>query len=172
MRRVVKRIRSASPSNEEVPAAVQAEVVQVEDGKALDTADNNMTISTKRGSKPKGKKQTKKARLAVQDIELGEEILPPVAEIKIEPVKKAKIPKAPKVPKVPAKSARRAVTPPSDRFLAEARVEDDEDAYWLSQALAVAQDETAEPDFSSDEAEEEDTKHPLYHTAGAWRAEG
>ena len=51
-------------------------------------------------------------------------------------------------------------------------IETEEDAYWLGVALDAAHN-GVEPDLSDDEDDEDFTeKHPLYHTSGAWRAEG
>ena len=54
-------------------------------------------------------------------------------------------------------------------------IEDEEDAYWLGQALAATH-EGIEPDLSDVESDEEDDQvgedHPLFHVSGSWRAEG
>lgn len=122
--------------------------------------------SKKRPAKPKAAKGNKKARFPspVLEIEvpIPAQVVLEVAEIKIDvargkPVKQVK----------PKKAPQDAV----DKLLASSELVDEEDAYWLGQALEASRD-GFEPDFSDDEDELLDEKHPLYHTAGAWRAEG
>ena len=93
--------------------------------------------------------------------------------------KGSKVPKATKVPKVPkagtAKSARgkKAGMTPLERFIEDEQVVDEEDAYWLSRALALPEGETS--DVEDDDAEMDPLvpeDHPLHHTSGAWRVEG
>lgn len=113
---------------------------------------------------PKGKKRPSKAadkptkakKVKLEDATVSVDITPDaaVAEIKL-PVAK------PKAPKKPPKTA-------VDDLVASGAIADDEDAYWLSQALAAGDDE---PELSDGEPEL-DEAHPLFHTAGAWRAEG
>ncbi|ORY25618.1 hypothetical protein BCR39DRAFT_543336 [Naematelia encephala] len=83
-------------------------------------------------------------------------------------VETKKRPAKPKVAKV-AKKPRVELKPKTalDKLLSTGTIEDDEDAYWLGQALAQ---EEPEPDEDDDEVLPE--QHPLYHTSGAWRAEG
>lgn len=132
----------------------------------------------KRAAKPKVGKAAKKARLDEPVIEIPPPVEPPVAEIKLDeqvpiisdkPVKPKPV-KPPKVvkPKKPAKTE-------LDKFLEGGAVQDEEDAYWLGQALAATHHEVA-PDLSDDEMSEDETAvkegHPLFHTAGSWRAQG
>ena len=124
--------------------------------------------SKKRAAKPKVAKGAKKARITspVIEIEVPFEppVIPEVAEIKLdEPKKGAKAAKEPKPKKVPQH--------PVDKLIEAGQVVDEEDVYWLGQALEAARD-GFEPNFSDDEEELPDEKHPLYHAAGAWRAEG
>lgn len=124
--------------------------------------------SKKRAAKPKVAKGAKKARITspVIEVEVPFEppVIPEVAEIKLdEPKKGAKAAKEPKPKKVPQH--------PVDKLIEAGQVVDEEDVYWLGQALEAARD-GFEPDFSDDEEELPDEKHPLYHAAGAWRAEG
>lgn len=134
----------------------------------------------KRTGKPKVGKTAKKARLEDETvIELPPPMEPPVAEIKLDdvsvavPEKASAIAKPPKPPKIvkPKKPAKTEL----EKFLETGVVQDEEDAYWLGQALAAAHMEV-EPDLSDDEVSEDELTikdgHPLYHTAGSWRAEG
>jgi len=124
--------------------------------------------SKKRAAKPKTKKGAKKARITSDDEEIEVPIpltlQPEVVEIKLEAPKKGA--KAVKVPK-----PKKVAPDPVDKLVASGEVADEEDAYWLGQALEAAH-EGFEPDFFDDEEELLDEKHPLHHVAGAWRAEG
>jgi histone-lysine N-methyltransferase SETD1 len=123
----------------------------------------------KRVAKPKADKAAKKARLEDPVVEVLAPVEPAVAEIKLDDVVKPTKPAKPVKPRKPAKTE-------LDKFLESGVVQDEEDAYWLGQALAATH-EGAEPDLSDEEDKEEDELalkegHPLYHTAGSWRAEG
>ncbi|WWD18538.1 hypothetical protein CI109_102991 [Kwoniella shandongensis] len=131
--------------------------------------DSLVGKARKRPAKAKTGKQAKKARIESPVVEIEPPVEPEVAEIKLDvgPKKGAKttIKEKDKKPKV--KVARSDV----DKFIASGAVEDEEDAYWLGQALAAAKN-GVEPTFSDDEEVQLDDKHPLYHQSGAWRAEG
>ena len=134
----------------------------------------------KRPAKAKTTKAAKRARImsSLEDIEPVS--TPEVAEIILDetaptPEATATVPK-PKPAKAakPKKPARTAV----DDIFASGIVADEEDAYWLGQALAAAHDGVA-ADLSDEEAipldelgNEMTDKHPLHHTSGSWRAEG
>lgn len=56
---------------------------------------------------------------------------------------------------------------PLDKLVFDGVIEDEEDAYWLSQALHLE-----EATFSDDEEILLPEDHPLHHTSGSWRAQG
>lgn len=112
----------------------------------------------KRGAGAKSR-PAKKARITSPVIEA--ETIEPEA-VPIIPVAEVKVVKA----KKPVKKVATLV----DKLIESHAIEDEEDAYWFGQALAAAEGTTA-PDFSDDE-EELDTGHPLYHDSGSWRAQG
>ncbi|WVF68921.1 hypothetical protein IAT40_003695 [Kwoniella sp. CBS 6097] len=147
-----------------------------------ETEDVAPAKGKKRPAKAKVAKATKKkARLespsAVDEpiIELQPPSQPNVAEItldeehEIQPTLTAA--KAAKPTKTAAKPKKKVARSDVDKFIASGAVVDEEDAYWLGRALEAAKD-GVEPTFSDDEEVELDDKHPLYHTSGAWRAEG
>lgn len=122
----------------------------------------------KRMAKPKVAKGAKKARVLTPVIEIipttAIEATPEVAEIRVDE-DDILLKKAPSKPKKPVQSA-------AEKLVSSGAIEDEEDAYWLGQALLADRD-GLEPDVSDYEEEpllEED--HPLYHTSGSWRAEG
>ena len=118
----------------------------------------------KRAAKPKTAKGAKKAKVVEEITPFTiEHEAPEIAEIRLD--HKSILPPAIKQvkSKKPAKSQ-------LDKLVASGDLADDEDAYWLGKALAAERD-GFEPDFS-DEEEEADEKHPLFHASGAWRAEG
>jgi histone-lysine N-methyltransferase SETD1 len=197
-----QRIRSASPSSDSEPeegiplASIKVKpvvavaldkhtVAAVPDGKVppvkLEGDEDPVKANKKRAAKPKASNKTKKARILSPDpmVEIGPPVTPEVAEIKLEdlaavalvpkPAKVAK-PKAVKVSK-PKKLAKTEL----EKFMETGVVEDEEDAYWLGQAI-VSSHEGLAPDLSDVESEDEDAKikedHPLFHTSGSWRAEG
>ena len=135
----------------------------------------------KRAPKPKTSNKTKKARIMSPDpvVELGPPMTPEVAEIKLEEMSAPLVPSRPaKVPKpkpVKAPKPKKVMKTELEKFLATGVVEDEEDAYWLGQAIAASHEGLA-PDLSDVESEAEETKtkedHPLHHTSGSWRAEG
>jgi histone-lysine N-methyltransferase SETD1 len=118
----------------------------------------------KRAGTAKTSKKGKKARIESPAplVEAPPPPEPEVAEITIAPKKQPATKKA-KIKKVPAG--------PLDKLVADGLVEDEEDAYFLSQVL----DEAPEPvpsDESDEEAEVLPEGHPLYHSSGSWRAQG
>lgn len=186
---------SASDSEEEKPLAL----TKAEPGLRVAGDDNTIVVAApdvvkteldddepvkagkKRPSQPKASKKAKKARIMSPDpiVELSQPVIPEIAEIKLDglppaatlakPAKIAK-PKSVKVAK-----PKKVVKTELEKFIETGVVEDEEDAYWLGQAIAASHDGVA-PDLSDDESEDEDTKtkedHPLFHTSGSWRAEG
>ena len=153
--------------------AVEAAKVQEDEPMPIVTDDvDTVKPGKKRQAKPKTAKATKKARVKSPVPEMAPPTAPPVVEIKLDepvPAQPAKAAK-PKQAKKPAKSKGELV-----QFLSSGVVEDEEDAYWLGQALAAAH-EGVEPDLSDGESDEEENTikegHPLHHLSGAWRAEG
>ena len=134
-----------------------------------DVADEPLSKGKKRPAKAKVAKKAKRTRITspVLELEPGIEATPPIAEIKLDMDIDGVIPIVTKIAK-PKKPAKTAV----ERLFESGVVETEEDAYWLGVALDAAHN-GVEPDLSDDEEDEEYTeKHPLYHTAGAWRAEG
>ena len=127
--------------------------------------DDDVKPGQKRLAKPKVPKATKKARIASPAVELEAPIVhPDVAEIKLDiPKKGLKTPKERRLKKAPPD--------PVDKIVTSGEVVDEEDAYWLGQALEAARDGLI-PDVTDSEEELLDEKHPLHHTSGAWRAEG
>ena len=110
-------------------------------------------ITKKRGGRPKGSKN-KKAKLDPAP-------LVPIPAVDETPVVEINI--APNVAK-----PKKAIASPVDKLIVDGTVLDEEDAYWLGQALAEN-----EPDDDADlEEETVREEHPLYHTSGSWRAEG
>jgi histone-lysine N-methyltransferase SETD1 len=111
------------------------------------------SVNKKRGGRPKGSKN-KKAKLdtaPLVTVPTPEET--PVVEIDL----------APTVAK-----PKKAAASPIDKLVVEGIIADEEDAYWLGQALAEN-----EPDDEIDlEEEAVPEDHPLYHQSGSWRAEG
>lgn len=82
---------------------------------------------------------------------------PPVVEVKVSP---------PPPPTPKPKQRKKTVI---DKVVEADLLADDEDAFWLAQALAHDGDD----DLDLSDAEPElDEDHPLYHASGAWRAEG
>jgi histone-lysine N-methyltransferase SETD1 len=147
---------------------------------SVPTEEAPTKASKKRAAKPKAPKGAKKARLETETVvDIQPPTAPEVAEIKLDdgisaaPTKSAKAAKPAKEPK-PAKPKKVAKTE-LQKFLETGVVEDEEDAYWLGQALAATH-EGIEPDLSDVESEDEEGRikdgHPLFHGAGAWRAEG
>jgi len=122
--------------------------------KVSETVVEEPVVNKKRAGRPKGSKN-KKAKLEIAplvEIPVVEE--PPVVEISL-PTEVVK--------------PKKAVASPIDRLITDGVVVDEEDAYWLGQALAEN-----EPEDEAELAEEEavSVDHPLYHQSGSWRAEG
>jgi histone-lysine N-methyltransferase SETD1 len=94
---------------------------------------------------------------------------------KLEPVPLVEIPIVEEPPVVEIKLSaevvklKKAVASPIDKLISDGTIVDEEDAYWLGQALAENEPED-EMDLPDEEAVPED--HPLYHQSGSWRAEG
>lgn len=190
----VKRIRESPESEDEdeskveqpptqLPVAASTPVphAQAEEGeKEIDVdvviAEVPVLKGKKRPAKPKVAKGAKKARIEEVledkiDVEPGLVVPPePVAEIKLLDETKpgdeevgAKVKAKPAKPKKPAQT-------PLEKLVADGTIADEEDAYWLSQALRAS--EGAEPELDEDVEVVLDEEHPLYHTSGSWRAEG
>lgn len=140
------RQRSYSSSEDELVKTAPRRVIQSE-SEDEDKVDVEVKKTAKRPAKPKESKAKKKARVEPSE--------PLVAEIKLETKPKAK-------PRPKKKSA-------LERLVEAGALADDEDAYWLGKAMAV--EGGADLDLSDGE-EELDEDHPLFHSAGAWRAEG
>jgi histone-lysine N-methyltransferase SETD1 len=151
---------SDSSSDDDAPLSkaaptVASSIQEQEKTKAVDEAPTKAEepITKKRGGRPKGSKN-KKAKLDPAP-------LVPIPTVDETPVVEINI--APTVAK-----PKKAIASPLDKLIVDGTVIDEEDAYWLGQALAEN-----EPDDEADLEEEivpED--HPLYHTSGSWRAEG
>ena len=155
-------LRESPDSGDEASSAVHPadEAMPV----VKDDADQDEPVkpTKKRPGKSKLAKGAKKARVASPVIDLVPPSAPVIAEIKLDGI----TPKPTKAGK-PRKPAKTEV----DRLIESGAVQDEEDAYWLGQALAAVH-EGAEPDMSDDESELLDDKHPHFHTSGSWRAEG
>jgi len=169
---VLQSFRKKRKRLKETPTSVDDASITIPHDEPMHLAEGEPEIdvvpSKKRAAKPKTKKGAKKARITSDDEEIEVPIpltlQPEVVEIKLEaPKKGAKAVKEPKPKKV--------APDPVDKLVASGEVADEEDAYWLGQALEAAH-EGFEPDFFDDEEELLDEKHPLHHVAGAWRAEG
>ena len=110
-------------------------------------------VNKKRGGRAKGSKN-KKAKLETAP-------LVPIPTVDEAPVVEIKLPSTVVKPK-------KAVASPVDKLITDGTIADEEDAYWLGQALAEN-----EPDDELDlEEETVPEDHPLYHQSGSWRAEG
>ncbi|RXK36777.1 hypothetical protein M231_05938 [Tremella mesenterica] len=113
---------------------------------------------TKRTSKAKSK-PGKKARIDSPIIEAEtiepEPGLTPIIEVK---------------PKT--KKPKKVITA-ADKLLESGVIQDEEDVYWLGQALLLSNEESP-PIFPEDSegVENLNEHHPLYHISGSWRAEG
>lgn len=108
------------------------------------------------------------------DVDLEPKKKRPGKEVKAPKAKKARVEESPvpavaevKVAKSKPKPKKKTVF---DKLVESDILEDDEDAFWLAQALAA--DPGDEGLDLSDAEPEFDEEHPLYHTSGAWRAEG
>lgn len=96
------------------------------------------------------------------DVSMSEPTTPAVAEIQLgKPAEKKPPPKPKAAPKKVS-----AV----EKLVKAGTIEDDEDAYWLAQALSLPED--ADTEAMSDAEPELPEDHPLHHASGAWRAEG
>jgi histone-lysine N-methyltransferase SETD1 len=144
--------------------------VEVKTTEVVDEVDDTPVVKAgkKRANKGKSEAKKKKARITspVLDVTVPAPAEPELAEIQLDekveatPVRPVKAAKPKKAPKTEA-----------ERFIENGIVVDEEDAYWLGQALAAA--EGVEPEMSDDEEDFLlDEKHPLYHQSGSWRAEG
>lgn len=147
------------------PTPVQ-EDLDVEGEEEMEDEEVTVKIGKKRAGPAKTAKKGKKARVE-SPAPLVEPPSPPpepeVAEIKLPPKKAPPPKKVAKPKKIPPG--------PLDKLVADGIIEDEEDAYWLSQALAEAED----PAESEEEDEEESLlpeDHPLHHVSGSWRAQG
>lgn len=155
------------PVKEIVTATMAAIEAKSEDIAVPKQAKEDQTTK-KRAPKAKASKKAKKARLLSPEpaplVEIPIVPEPEVAEIHVAP------PQAPSAaahavlePSKP--KAKRPTASPIDKLISGGTVADEEDAFWLGQALAgIEPQEELEP--------EKDTTHPLYHEAGSWRAQG
>ena len=161
---------SSSSGESEISAAEDLPPIKKKTDLATVTPkiEAEVPLGKKRAGKPKVSQKNKKAKVAAETtpvVELKPLDEPPVAEIELDPApattKDAKPPAAAKAKKAPAN--------PVDKLISHGDVVDEEDAYWLGQALQGLEptDEGAE---AEDEAVQDD--HPLYHQSGSWRAEG
>jgi histone-lysine N-methyltransferase SETD1 len=192
----VKRIRESPESEDEAEAKAKAEQASTklavaattpvpaplaEEGEkeiGLDVVIAEVPVpkGKKRPAKPKAAKSAKKARIeeVLEDKIDVEPVLvvppEPVAEIKLlDEIKPGDEEVGVKVKAKPAKPKKPAQTP-LEKLVADGTIADEEDAYWLSQALRAT--EGAEPELDEDVEVVLDEEHPLYHTSGSWRAEG
>lgn len=128
---------------------------------ARDDEEPVVAAGKKRQAKPKASTKNKKAKLEVAPlVEIPPRDEPPVAEIKIAPTS---------TPTVPKPKVKKAAPSPIDKLIESGEVVDEEDAYWLGQALAEIEP-IDEAKLEEQEVVPED--HPLYHSSGSWRAEG
>ncbi|BEI80595.1 hypothetical protein CcaverHIS002_0111240 [Cutaneotrichosporon cavernicola] len=150
LRKVAKKVETKElepvlePESE--PLVEEIKVEAVDDGETKIEIEVELEPDSnkkKRAGKAVKVSKTKKARIES----------PPVAEVKVA----AK----PQKPKPRKKTV-------FDKLVAADLLADDEDAYWLAQALAHEGEDIELSDAESDLDEE----HPLHHTSGAWRAEG
>lgn len=143
-------------------------VDEINDKREADLADDT-AVGKKRAGKTKVSAKTKKAKLEQAPlVEIAPLEEPPVAEIDL------KLPTATGVPEATAQAPakpkpKKAAPSPIDKLIESGTVVDEEDAYWLGQALQELEpvDEEA---VAEEDAVPED--HPLYHQSGSWRAEG
>ena len=158
-------LRETPPSVDEASFTSPADDKAMRSIEGEPELDNFVKTGKKRLAKPKLGKATKKARIAKHIVKIEAPIVhPEVAEIKLDiPTKVSRTSKETKPKKAPPD--------PVDKIIAFGQVADEEDAYWLGQALKAARDGII-PDVSDNEEERLNEKHPLYHTSGAWRAEG
>jgi histone-lysine N-methyltransferase SETD1 len=143
-----------APLSKAVPT-VASSVQEQEKTKAVDDVPIKAEepITKKRGGRPKGSKN-KKAKLDPAP-------LVPIPTVDEAPVVEINL--APNVAK-----PKKAIASPIDKLIVDGTVIDEEDAYWLGQALAENEPED-EADLEEETVPED---HPLYHTSGSWRAEG
>ncbi|WVR06430.1 hypothetical protein IAU60_003461 [Kwoniella sp. DSM 27419] len=172
---------SSGSDNEDEPVLKPA--TKPEETMDIDVATDSIkvapVVADKTNAAAKGKKRPAKAKVAKQSKKVkledaaGDPVIELVPEVSAEPVvTEIKLDGEALVTPVTAlKPKKKVARSEVDKFLASGAVADDEDAYWLGRALEAARD-GVEPSFSDDEEVEMDDKHPLYHTAGAWRAEG
>lgn len=142
------------PATATITAPTPEKVVKPVVEKIPEAVVEEPVVNKKRAGRPKGSKN-KKAKLEIAplvEIPVVEE--PPVVEINL-PTEVVK--------------PKKAITSPIDKLITDGVVVDEEDAYWLGQALAEN-----EPEDEAELAEEEavSVDHPLYHQSGSWRAEG
>lgn len=119
----------------------------------------------KRAGKTKVSTKAKKAKLDPAPlVEITPIDEPPVAEIDL------KLPVTTVDTTSPAKpKPKKAAASPLDKLIDSGAVVDEEEAYWLGQALQELEP-VDEDDIATEEAVE--AEHPLYHQSGSWRAEG
>lgn len=150
-----------------VTAASAAAVV------AKDDAETELPAGgKKRAGKAKLSQKTKKAKLDKETtplVEIAALPEPPIDEIDLEATAKTTDTKATPAEAAAAPKAKKAAPSPIDKLITSGDVADEEDAYWLGQAL-----QELEPVDEELEAEDESVPadHPLYHQSGSWRAEG
>jgi len=172
----VKTEPSLAVENDSITAAPADDPPNVKDEE-----ERPIKAGKKRAPKPKVSTKAKKARIMSPEplVQLGSPVTPEVAEIKLDdlaaPVANVKAAKVAKPRPVKVSKPKKAAKTELEKFLESGVVEDEEDAYWLGQAIAASHEGIA-PDLSDVESDDEETKakedHPLYHTSGSWRAEG
>ena len=162
-----KQIRESHPSGDEVSTTVPVAPTPTEEGEPELEKEEAVIESKKRAAKPKLAKGSNKARLESPAVEIALVPVtePQVAEIKLDDTEPDT--------KKPVKSARprKPAPTPLEKLVAEGKVADEEDAYWLGQVLAAVEGEAPQFDEEEDKPLLSDD-HPLYHTSGSWRAEG
>lgn len=161
-------LSDAEPLKPSVPVSVKSSGLEAprdgqDDKHSNDMVEDEPVVGKKRQAKAKASTKNKKAKLEAAplvEIPTAEEV--PVAEIKIAPAAEV-------VPAAAKAKVKKAAPSPIDKLIESGAVLDEEDAYWLGQALAEIEP-VDEAELEAQEVVPED--HPLYHTSGSWRAEG
>lgn len=159
---------SSEEEEEAVPPkkpVLTKEQEQEQDQAKVDVEPPAATGKKRPAAKPKAPAKAKKAKLdETVVVEIAPPEQPPVAEIQVETPLPAPAPVKPK--------PKKAAASPVDKLIESGTIADEEDAYWLGQALQELEPVDEEALALTDRQEGVPVDHPLYHQAGSWRAEG
>lgn len=151
------------PKKEPVSKPASAAVIKEE----KEDIKGDVPNSKKRAGTGKVSIKNKKAKLETAPlVKITPLEEPPVAEIDLD-APSTTIPTESPVPAAP--KAKKAAPSPLDKLISNGDVIDDEDAYWLGQALQELEPVEEEADVDDEAVPAE---HPLYHQSGSWRGEG